>query len=170
MSTDRRIYSVFVASVKMCCSKHITCDQKFNSWHQIGNLCVKIAPGSCESSRWDLHRLYDYDVTCTQRPCLDIRGRCSGKKQGPLLRHFPFSRNPLSFPRAVRGSQRVDKMALYNFKKIMVVPTAKVSFVRCVWRLGRPLFFFYLRRRSAGGTEEDVRKHGGRKHVLQHTL
>lgn len=33
------------------------------------------------------------------------------------------------YPRAVVWLQRVDKMALYNFKKIMVVPTAKVSFI-----------------------------------------
>lgn len=44
-------------------------------------------------------------------------------------RNFPFSR-------AVSEPNR-DKMALYNFKKIMVVPTAKVRFFRRidVWDL-----------------------------------
>lgn len=55
----------------------------------------------------------------------------------------------LSFWPCRQRSEPCDKMALYNFKKIMVVPTAKVRFVRRInvldWTLFHPVYLSSLR-------------------------
>lgn len=72
------------------------------------------------------------------------RGRCEEKQEvPPFSAPFPVKAEPAaSLPPCRRRTTTCrDKMALYNFKKIMVVPTAKVSFIRHRQRFKLQLFY-----------------------------
>lgn len=72
------------------------------------------------------------------------RGRCEEKHEVPQFSaSFPVKAEPAAFlpPCRRRTTTCRDKMALYNFKKIMVVPTAKVSFIRHRPRFNLELFY-----------------------------
>lgn len=74
--------------------------------------------------------------------CLAARGRCVENCTKVFSVSFPVLTERGAFFSSCRQRTTTcpDKMALYNFKKIMVVPTAKVSFIPLLKRFKQLLF------------------------------
>lgn len=96
--------------------------------HFAGKWCCKTAWRGRQSCEWFILLL----LLCLQP---DSRGRSAGN--GSVFSVFSGWNGTPIFPFPVPSADHnvSDKMALYNFKKIMVVPTAKVCFMSCLLRV-----------------------------------
>lgn len=112
------------------------------------------------------------EIVCCSLLCRRLAGRGAVRGNRGFPSCFRFCRKEkLSFWPCRQRTEPCDKMALYNFKKIMVVPTAKVRFIRRVDFLTERYFTRFI----CQVWGENIFKKGegilvGRKHVSSSSL